>query len=407
MNKPLQRFLLIALIVAAAAGIYWAVRRHSEPTPIPFAKATRGSLSSVVSTNGKVEPIEYVEVHADSAGLIQRVLVANGAAVAKDQVLAELSTPGLQDEIDAATAREAQARADLSTLEAGGNSEAIAELDGNLRRLRADRDAAAKNFESLDRLVKKQAATPYEATQAQNAIHSLDVQIQALEERRRALVGKGDLNAAEARLNEAEANLALAKSRLTRARIHAPIAGNIYDLPARVGSYLNPGDLIARIGKLDPVRVRVYVDEPELGRVAPGQKVRITWDGLAGREWNGTVASRPSEIIALGSRQVGEVLCTIDNLNRELAPGTNINAFILTQVVENALTVPKTAVRRDNGTGVFLLESGNTVKWQPVTTGVADALRVEIKDGLKDGDAVVQSTDQPLKNGDLVTPVFR
>jgi HlyD family secretion protein len=350
-----------------------------------------------------VEPIEYVEVHADSAGLVRRMLVQNGAAVAKDQVLAELSTPGLDHEIAAATAREAQARADLSTLQAGGSSVAIAELDGSLRRLRTDRDAAQKNVESLDRLVKKQAATPYELTQAQNAIHSLDVQIQALEERRRALVGKGDLGAAEARLHEAEANLALAKSRATRAEVRAPIAGTIYDLPARLGTYLNPGDLIARIGTLDPVRVRVYVDEPELGRVAEGQKVRITWDGLAGKEWNGIVSTKPSEIIALGSRQVGEVLCTIDNPNHELVPGTNINAFILTQVVDNALTVPKTAVRRDNGTGVFVLQSDNTVKWQTVTTGISDALRVEIKDGLKDGDSVAQSTDQPLKTGDRVT----
>ena len=406
MSKPLQRFFILILILIAAAGIYWAIRRHSSPPQVVFAKVTRGSISSVISTNGKVEPIDYVEVRADSAGLIRRMLVQNGEAVTKDQVLAELSTPGLQDEIDAATAREAQARADLSTLQAGGSSAQIAELDGNLSRLRADRDAAQKNLDSLDRLVQKQAATPYEATQARQALQSLDVQIQALEARRKALVGKGDLAAAEAHLHEAEANLALAKSHVTRAQIRTPIAGTVYDLPARLGTYLNPGDLIARIGKLDPVRVRVYVDEPELGRVEMGQKVRITWDGLPGREWSGVVASLPSEIVALGSRQVGEVLCTIENPKHELVPGTNINAFILTEVVENALTVPKTAVRESNGTGVFLLEPDNTVKWQPVTTGISDALRVEIKAGLKEGDAV-QSTDQPVKDGTPVTPVYR
>jgi multidrug efflux pump subunit AcrA (membrane-fusion protein) len=118
------------------------------------------------------------------------------------------------------------------------------------------------------------------------------------------------------------------------------------------------------------------------------------------------VASRPSEIIALGSRQVGEVLCTIDNPGRELAPGTNVNAFILTQVVDGALTIPKAAVRRDNGVGVFVLQADGSVRWQAVTTGISDALRVEIMTGLKDGDAVVQSTDVALKSGDLVTPVY-
>jgi HlyD family secretion protein len=318
-----------------------------------------------------------------------------------------LNAPGLQDEIDAATAREAQARADLSTLQAGGSTAEIAELEGNLHRLHSDRDAAQKNLESLDRLAQKQAATPYEASQARQAVASLDVQIQSLEARRKALVGRGDIGAAEARLQEAAANLALAKSHLTRSLVRAPMAGTIYDLPARVGAYLNSGDLVARLGKLDPVRVKVYVDEPELGRVATGQKVRITWDGLASREWNGIVASRPSEIVALGSRQVGEVLCTIDNPGRELAPGTNVNAFILTQIVENALTVPKTAIRRDNGAGVFVLQPDKTVKWQPVTIGISDALRVEVQSGLKDGDAVVVSTDQALKTGDPVTATLQ
>ena len=84
-----------------------------------------------------------------------------------------------------------------------------------------------------------------------------------------------------------------------------------------------------------------------------------------------------------------------------------MNAFILTQVVDNALTIPKAAVRRDSGVGVFVLQPDGTVKWQVITTGISDALRVEIKTGLKDGDAVVESTDQALKTGDHVAPVFQ
>ena len=138
------------------------------------------------------------------------------------------------------------------------------------------------------------------------------------------------------------------------------------------------------VGKLDPVRVRVYVDEPELGRVEPGESVRITWDALAGREWKGTVQRKPTEVVALGSRQVGEVLCTVDNPNRDLTPGTNVNAFILTKVVQNALSIPKTTVRRDNGVGVFVLQKDNTVQWRGIQTGISDALRVEVLDhGLK------------------------
>jgi HlyD family secretion protein len=213
--------------------------------------------------------------------------------------------------------------------------------------------------------------------------------------------------AAQARVNEAAANVQLAQSHISQDVIRAPLAGTLYDLPVRAGSFLKAGDPVASLGQLDPVRVRVYVDEPELGRVAPGENVRITWDALPGKEWTGVVEKRPTEIVALGSRQVGEVLCTIANPGRELVPGTNVNAFILTQVVNNALTIPKNAVRRDNGVGVYLLAAGSIVKWRPVTTGASSTLRVEVLSGLKDGDSVAESSEQSVKDGQKVTPVFR
>jgi multidrug efflux pump subunit AcrA (membrane-fusion protein) len=90
----------------------------------------------------------------------------------------------------------------------------------------------------------------------------------------------------------------------------------------------------------------------------------------------------------------------------ELLPGTNVNAFILTQVVEKALTVPKAAVRRENGTGVYVLGQDGTLHWQAIRLGASDALRVEVVSGLKDGDAVADAQDQSLKNGEKVQPVW-
>jgi len=401
----LKKLLALIVLLAAALSVWFYVKRSGDP-PVAFAKTTRQKISNVLSTNGKVEPAEYVDVRVESSGLVKQLLVHAGDSVSKDQVLAELSEPGLQQELDAAIARESQARANLQVLQAGGRSSDITEIDGALNRLKSDRDAAQRNFDALQRLLAKQAATAFEVEQARQALKSLDVQIESLQQKRAALVGKGDLGSAQARVEEAEANVRLARDRITLNTIRAPMGGTIYDLPARSGSFLNAGDALASIGRLDPVRVRVYVDEPELGRVAAGQSVRITWDALPGKEWTGVVEKRPTEVIALGTRQVGEVLCTIGNPMRELVPGTNVNAFILTQVVESALTIPKATVRRDGAIGVFLLQKDNTLKWQPIVTGASDALRVEVIQGLADGDAVAQPTEQPLKAGEKVTPSF-
>jgi HlyD family secretion protein len=401
--KKIALFLLLPI----GALVIWVFARKTELPRVPFAKASRETISNTLSTNGKVEPIEYVDIHVQEPGLVTRVLVHNGDTVREGQTLAELSQTGLTQDLAAAEARAAQARAELQSYTSGGRSSDVADLNASLARLQASRDQAQRNLQSLERLQKQQAATAYEVQQAQQALNDIDVQIRGLQQRRGALVGRNDLAAAQARLREAEASVSLAKQRLAQNIITSPMSGVIYALPAREGAYLNAGDAVASVGKLNPVRVRVYVDEPEIGHIAPGEPVRITWDALPGREWHGAVQKLPTAIVALGSRQVGEVLCTIDNPERELLPGTNVNAFILTQVVQNALTIPRNAIRHDSGVGVYVLSGNNTIRWQNVRTGVSEALKVEVVSGLKEGDAVAEATDQPLHAGEKVDPVIQ
>src|SRR5262249_27589137 len=145
----------------------------------------------------------------------------------------------------------------------------------------------------------------------------------------------------EARLQDAQAAARLAESRIAMSTIKAPVSGTVYQFDLKSGAYLNPGDAVASIGRLERVNVTVYVDEPDLGRVEKGMAVSITWDALPGRSWKGTVDKTPTQIVPLGSRQVGEVICLIENPNSDLLPGTNVNAEILSQTVQNALTIPK------------------------------------------------------------------
>ena len=152
----------------------------------------------------------------------------------------------------------------------------------------------------------------------------------------------------------------------------------IYGLKIRPGAFLQPGDEIANIGQLDRVRVRVYVDEPELGRVSVGQPVIITWTAQPGKHWSGTVEKGATGIVALGTRQVGEVLCTIDNPGHELVPGTNVDAEIRTSVVEGAITIPRETLRREaSGLGVYVLD-GDVIRWRAVQTGTSSITRVAI-----------------------------
>ncbi len=269
-------------------------------------------------------------------------------------------------------------------------------------RARFNLQTAQRDYEAVQRLVAKQAATPMEERAAADKVRQAQLEIDALNKRRAALVSKSDLEAAQARVKDAEAALGLAKQRSAEAVVRAPIAGEVYDLAVRPGAYLSIGDLIANVGTLDRLRVRVYVDEPLLGRVKPGLPVTIRWEALPGRQWNGVVDRMPTSIQTLGARQVGEVLCVIENPGRDLIPGNNVDAEIRTAAADNALAIPKETLRHDaQGDYVFLLR-GAGVERRNVKTGISNVTQVQITEGLAEGDSVALPTDVPLKSGERV-----
>ena len=403
----MKKLLALVGVVAIVVLAWWLIRRRNAPPEVPFAKVIRETLVSTVITNGKVEPFEWVAVLAERPGVVEKLNADRGTRVARGDVLVEVNAETARSELTAAEARVSQARAELAVVTGGGRPLDVAEIEGEMARAKVERDAAEKERASLERLVARQAATQQELNDAARRVQLAAVQIQALENKRTALVGKEDRTAAEARLREAQASAEIARRQLEKAVIRAPIAGVVYDSTARLGSYLNVGDPVARVGQTAKVRVRVYVDEPELGRVSAGMPVSITWDALPDRRWQGAVERMPAEITALGTRQVGEVVCVIENPGGELLPGTNVNAEIRSRVAGNALVIPREALRREsNVPGVLLLE-GDRAVWRKISIGIASVTRMQVLDGLAEGDSVALPSEVTLKNGSRVQPVWR
>ncbi|HVX66410.1 MAG TPA: efflux RND transporter periplasmic adaptor subunit [Bryobacteraceae bacterium] len=396
------RFLLVLLIVLVAVLAFWLHQRSTAPPQVAFAPVAHERLVSTLATNGKVEPSEWAAVRAERPGSVERVNVQKGQQVPKGALLVELDARDARAQVASAEAALAQAKAQLQTLHQGGTETARVEIENELERNRMELATARREFESLKRLADKQAATGQDLRQAAERVGTLEAAIQALERKRGALVGPADRAGAQARLSEAAAALEQARVQLGYSRIHAPVAGVVYDLPVRVGAYLNAGDLVAGVGNLQTLRVRIYVDEPELGRVAAGMPVAVTWDALPGRTWPGSVEKLPTQVAPLGTRQVGEVICTIGNTDLKLLPGTNVNVEITSQVVADGLTIPKEAIRTENGqTGVYVLRDGR-VEWRPVRLGAASVTRASVLSGVARGDKIALRTDTPLHPGDRV-----
>jgi len=284
--------LLLILAIPAAALILWAWQRRGEAPQVNFIKIKRETLVSLLSTNGKVEPFSWQSVRSERPGIVTSVPVQEGQTVAAGATLTTLGDPSLQADIVAAEARLTETRAALSTVESGGKAAELADIESSLQRARFDRQEAERELASLERLAARNAATQFEVTAARSKIRQAELAADALDKRRASLTGKSDRAVAEARVRDSEAALALLRQRASLSTLRAPIAGVVYQLSVRPGAYLAIGDPVASVGRLDRVRVRVYVDEPELGRVSVGQPVSITWTPCRAR--NGAAPSRKS-----------------------------------------------------------------------------------------------------------------
>ena len=400
----LKRLLLILVPVALVAA-WWLSRRGDVPE-VSFTRTSRETLISTLNTNGKVEPIEWSAIRSETAGAVDKVNVVKGQAVATGQLLVELDAGQTRGELASAQAKIAQANAERQVLSGGGRSTEIAEIESGLAAVRASLVSARRELDATERLVAKQAATSSDLNNAREAVQKFELQIQSYDRRRSALVAPTDRTIADARVNDMQAMADAAGRRIELSQIRSPLAGILYQFDIRKGAYLNPGDLVGSVGRLDKVRVIVYVDEPDLGRVSKNMAVTISWDALPGRHWKGVVEKTPTQVVPLGTRQVGEVNCIIDNPEATLIPGTNINAEIVSQVVDNALTIPKEVMRREGAqTGVFKLQ-GDRLVWQPVKTGASSVNRIQIVEGLNDKDAVALPVDKPLISNERVKPIF-
>ncbi len=397
---------VVGCTVVAALLILWSRARKNTAPEVKFVKVKRETLTSSIETNGKVEPIEWASARVTIPGTVESVFVQRGQTVQEGEPLVSLDSRQADAMLAEATARIDQAKAEEKLLADGGRPGEISDLENRLDRAKLDLATARKDAGALQRLFAKGAATSKEASDAMELVQQDELQVRSLELRRANLIAPTDLKVAEAKLHEAEAQAALARQNMALSTIRSPIAGTVYQFDIHPGMYLAVGELVANVGRLDEVRVVVYVDEPDLGRVRKNDPVVTSWDALPGRQWKGRVDRPAVQVVALGSRQVGEVGSIVENPHHDLLPGTHIDATIQSGMVEGALTIPKEAVRRHNEqTGVLLLR-GDHVVWRPVELGEATLMRTQVKSGLSDGDEVAGPTDAPLADGAKVKAVL-
>jgi HlyD family secretion protein len=384
---------LVAGLIAAAILVPVFSRRN--PIRVRITTVERGPIRSLVSTNGKIEPVDNFEAHAPIATTVKRLLVKEGDRVRKGQLLLLLDDADIRKQAAQARAQMTNARADQNALTTGGTHEELLTLDSQLIKARSERDAAQRNVDAFHRLQQQGAASPGEVKQAEDTLRRAQADVTLLEQKQKDRYSKPEAAKVQAEGAEAQVAYEAATAALLKSNVRAPFSGIVYSLPVKEGSYVQSGDLLLQEADLSHVLVRIFVDEPDVGRLVPGQKIEVTWDAVPGRTWNGSVTTVPSTVKLRGARNVGESTCTVDNHDLKLLPNVNVGVTIVTAEHNNVLTLPRDAVRIDDTRPYVFQIVDNKLKRQDIDIALQNLTRVEITSGLPDKAVVALGTDDP------------
>ncbi|WP_060481504.1 efflux RND transporter periplasmic adaptor subunit [Pseudomonas sp. NBRC 111119] len=357
--------------------------------PINTVPVTRADIESSVTALGTLQPRRYVDVGAQASGQIRRLHAEVGDQIRKGQLLVEIDPSTQQAKLDA-------------------GQFSIESLQAQLAEQRAQHQLAQQQLKRQQSL----AAT--------GATREEDLQLAQAQLK----VTQARTNMFEAQILQAQANLRSDKAELGYTRIYAPMDGTVVALDVREGQTLNAQQqtpLILRIARLSPMTVWAQVSEADIGKVEPGMRAYFTTLAGGKRRWTSTVrqilpippkpldqsnqggGSPASATAGATATQVVQytVLLDVDNPDGALMAEMTTQVFFIAGQASQVLTAPLAALDNSSGDDVRtaqVLTRDGRVEPRSVRTGLSDRLRVQVLDGLDEGDRLVIGAP-PAKGG--------
>ena len=406
MDKKLRnRTLLLLLLAGIVAFVLIKISGRQPVAKIAAVKPFRENIVSSITSNGKVEPIAPYSIRAQLDTFVEKVSVNEGQNVKKGQLLLELNVKDAASQLANAQSRLLRAQEDLRAARAGGRTDDAARVAGDLAKAVGDRDGLQRHHESLVRLLAEGAATKDELAANDLALTKAQAEVNRLTAVKKEFERQVSLDGSRGELSvqQAQSDVAALEDKVRQGRITAPADGTLYAFPVKAGDYVKVGDLLAEMADLRQVRVRAFIDEPEMGGLEPGLPVKITWDALPNRTWSGKTEMTPKQVVPHASRSVGELLCSVENTKLELLPNTNVNVRINSRERLNVLAVPRGTVETLGGQSfVFVVKDsvGKTVlEKRRIQVGIADATNYEVVSGLTTDDTVALPGDADFRDG--------
>ncbi len=279
MKSKLKRLILLLIIASLAGGGYYYYQ-HREQGP-----------TDRLQLYGNVD-IRQVQLAFHSTGRIEKILVQEGDRVKAGQLLASVDPARYQAALDKIQAEVKAQQQVVARLESGSRPQEIAEAKARVRAAQARVSETEVTYNRLKILVKKQGASQQQVDDAEAAYLAAKANLEAARQVLDLAVQgprSEDIAAAKASLRAKQAALALARQELADTKIYSPSDGIIRDRIMEPGDMAFPSTPVLTIALTNPLWVRAYVPEPDLGKIRPGMAAAITTDSFVGKTYQGWI----------------------------------------------------------------------------------------------------------------------
>lgn len=397
-NKSTRTFIWTAAVLVVVLVFYLAHIATRTVLQVHAFTVARGPIRSTVSTNGKVQPISNFEAHAPFPGLIKTITVHEGDVVPAGKLLLTMDNADAITHLAQARAALAGAVANAKAVSAGGVPEERYTFNGQLAQAQTEEQTAGQALATLQQLATHGAASQSEVAQAQNRLNNDKASVQVLQQRLSARSNAPNSAQVQAEVLEAQAAVAGAEDALGKSTVHAPFAGTVYSVTASQSEYVQQGDRMLQMADLNHMEVLAYFDEPDIGKLRIGEPVTFSWVGKPNEIWHGRITRLPATVVTYTTRNVGELICSIDDPHAGLLPDTNVDVTVTTDSVTSALFVPREALHTEQGLNYVYKVVHGSLKRSPVTIGNLNLTQVQILSGVSVHDVVAlgSSGGQPL-----------